>query len=96
MILDVEELIEGPRVYSGGEFAGVGPGAERSRRISTGSRASWRKITTSEPIGAQKFFEGRLAGMADGKVRMELKGKDARVVEVPLEMIRKANLVVEW
>jgi hypothetical protein len=25
-----------------------------------------------------------------------LEGKNARVVEVPLEAIRKANLVVEW
>jgi len=25
-----------------------------------------------------------------------LEGKNARIVEVPLEAIRKANLVVEW
>ena len=54
------------------------------------------KISTIEPIGEQSFFEGRLAGMADGKVRMELKGKEARVVAVPMEAIRKANLVVEF
>jgi ribosome maturation factor RimP len=56
------------------------------------------KLTTSEPVGegGQKFFEGRLAGITDGKVRVELEGKNARVVEVPMEMIRKANLVVEW
>jgi hypothetical protein len=29
-------------------------------------------------------------------VRMELKGKEPRVVEIPLEGIRKANLVVEF
>jgi ribosome maturation factor RimP len=34
--------------------------------------------------------------MAVGKVRLGLEGKSARVVEVPLEAIRKANLVVEW
>jgi ribosome maturation factor RimP len=27
---------------------------------------------------------------------MELKGKDARIVEIPLTAIRKANLVVEF
>jgi len=27
---------------------------------------------------------------------MELKGREARTVEVPLEAIRKANLVVEF
>jgi ribosome maturation factor RimP len=45
---------------------------------------------------AAKFFEGRLRGFADGNVRMELKGKDARIVEIPLGAIRKANLVVEF
>jgi len=42
-------------------------------------------------VGEAKFFEGRLAGFADGKVRMELKGKETRTVELPLEAIRKAN-----
>ena len=54
------------------------------------------KISTIEPVGEAKFFEGRLKGFADGRVRMELKGKAARVVELPLENIRKANLVVEF
>jgi ribosome maturation factor RimP len=54
------------------------------------------KITTSEPVGDAKFFEGRLAGFVGGKVRLELKGKVARTVEIPIEMIRKANLVVEF
>ena len=54
------------------------------------------KILTAEPVGDAKFFEGRLQGLADGNVRMELKGKDARIVEIPLGAIRKANLVVEF
>jgi ribosome maturation factor RimP len=54
------------------------------------------KILTTEPIEDAKYFEGRLAGFADGKVRLELKGKVPRTVEVPLEKIRKANLVVEF
>jgi ribosome maturation factor RimP len=29
-------------------------------------------------------------------VRMELKGRDAKTVEVPFAAIRKANLVVEF
>ena len=59
-------------------------------------RGRLAKITTAEPIGNAKFFEGRLAGLANGKVRLELKGKEARIVELPLETIRKANLVVEF
>jgi len=44
----------------------------------------------------QAYFEGRLAGVAPGKVRVELQGKQAKVVEIPLDAIRKANLVVEF
>jgi len=42
------------------------------------------------------FFEGRLAGVADGKVKLELQGKTPRIVELPLALIRKAHLVVEF
>jgi ribosome maturation factor RimP len=95
VILDVEGLIEGP----GYVLEVSSPGLDRPLRKSTDfERFSGKlaKITTSEPIGEQSFFEGRLAGIGDGKVRLELEGKNARVVEVPLEAIRKANLVVEW
>jgi ribosome maturation factor RimP len=54
------------------------------------------KISTNEPIGGAKFFEGRLKGFAEGKVRMELKGKEARLLEIPLETVRKANLAIEF
>jgi ribosome maturation factor RimP len=54
------------------------------------------KISTTEPVEDGKYFEGRLAGVADGKVRLELKGKVARTVDLPLEKIRKANLMVEF
>ena len=96
VILDVEELIEGPAGYI---LEVSSPGLDRALKKSgdferfTGRLA---KISTSEPIGDAKFFEGRLAGFADGKVRMELKGKEPRLVEIPLEGIRKANLVVEF
>ncbi len=98
VILDVENLIEGPAGYV---LEVSSPGLDRPlRNPADFERFAGRmaKITTGEPIGEgeQKFFEGRLAGVADGRVRMELAGKNARVVEVPMEMIRKANLVVEW
>ena len=95
VILDVEELIEGP----GYILEISSPGLDRAlKRPGDFERFVGRlaKISTSEPIGDTKFFEGRLAGFADGKVRMELKGKGPRVVEIPLERIRKANLVVEF
>lgn len=95
VILDVEELIPGP----GYILEVSSPGMDRALKKAADYerfRGRLAKITTSEPIGDAKFFEGRLAGFADGKVRMELKGKEARTVELPLEAIRKANLVVEF
>jgi len=95
VILDVEDLIPGP----GYTLEVSSPGLDRAlKKAPEFERFAGRlaKISTSEPIGEAKFFEGRLKGFADGKVRMELKGKDARVVEIPLETIRKANLVVEF
>ncbi len=95
VILDVEELIPGP----GYVLEVSSPGMDRAlKRPADFERFKGRlaKISTSEPVGEAKFFEGRLAGCADGKVRLELKGKEARTVEVPLEAIRKANLVVEF
>jgi ribosome maturation factor RimP len=95
VILDVEELITG-RGYI---LEVSSPGMDRALKKAADYerfRGRLAKITTSEPIGDAKFFEGRLAGFADGKVRMELKGKEARTVELPLEAIRKANLVVEF
>jgi ribosome maturation factor RimP len=95
VILDVEELIPGP----GYILEVSSPGMDRAlKKPADFERFKGRlaKITTSEPVGEAKFFEGRLAGFGGGKVRMELKGKEARTVEVPIEMIRKANLVVEF
>jgi ribosome maturation factor RimP len=95
VILDVEDLIPGPAYV----LEVSSPGMDRElRKPGDFERFKGRsaKISTTEPVGGAKFFEGRLAGFADGKVRMELKGKEARTVELPLETIRKANLVVEF
>jgi len=95
VILDVEELIPGP----GYTLEISSPGMDRAlTKAADFERFTGRlaKILTAEPVGDAKFFEGRLRGLADGNVRMELKGKDARIVEIPLGAIRKANLVVEF
>jgi len=95
VILDVEELVEGP----GYILEVSSPGMDRAlKKAADFERFKGRlaKISTTEPVGDAKFFEGRLEGFADGKVRMALKGKEAREVELPLETIRKANLVVEF
>jgi ribosome maturation factor RimP len=96
VILDVEDLIPGPAGYT---LEVSSPGMDRALKKPADFerfRGRLAKISTSEPVGEAKFLEGRLAGFTNGKVRLELKGKEARTVEVPLEAIRKANLVVEF
>jgi ribosome maturation factor RimP len=107
VILDVEELIPG----SGYILEVSSPGMDRALRKAadyvrfTGRAA---KVWTEVPVDEMKFFEGRLAGVVDDrvpgsvltesgtKIRLELKGKSPRIVEVPLALIRKAHLVVEF
>jgi ribosome maturation factor RimP len=92
VILDVEDLVPGPHyileVSSPGLDRKLTKPAEFERF--TGRLA---RISTVDPVENQKFFEGRLAGIADGKVQIEVKG---RVIALPMEGIRKANLVVEF
>ncbi|MGB8472851.1 MAG: ribosome maturation factor RimP [Candidatus Acidiferrum sp.] len=95
VILDVEELIPGP----GYTLEVSSPGLDRALRQPAEYerfRGRMAKISTTEPVEEMKYFEGRLAGITEGKVQLELKGKVARTVELPLEKIRKANLMVEF
>jgi ribosome maturation factor RimP len=95
VILDVEELVPGP----GYVLEISSPGMDRALKTPADFQrfvGRLAKISTTEPIGESKFFEGRLQGFAGGNVRMELKGKEARIVEIPLETIRKATLAIEF
>lgn len=95
VILDVEDLVPGPAYVL--EISS--PGMDRTlKKAADFERFTGRlaKVWTTEPVGQANFFEGRLAGFADEKVRLELKGKQARMIELPLANIRKANLVVEF
>jgi ribosome maturation factor RimP len=95
VILDVEELVPGP----GYVLEVSSPGLDRALKkradfVRFTGRAA--KIWTEEPVGEMTFLEGRLAGVTDNAVQLELKGKTARTVAVPLVLIRKAQLVVEF
>jgi ribosome maturation factor RimP len=96
VILDVEELVPGP----GYVLEISSPGMDRAlRKQADYERFTGRsaKIWTEQPVEEMSFFEGRLAGVGDGgKVKLELKGKTPRTVELPLALIRKAHLVVEF
>ena len=93
VLLDVEDLVSGPAGYI---LEVSSPGLDRKlTKPAEFERFTGRlaRISTNEPIENQKFFEGRLAGFAEGKVQIEVKGQ---VIAVPMEGIRKANLVVEF
>ena len=95
VILDVEELVPGP----GYILEVSSPGMDRALKTEADfQRFAGRlaKISTTEPVNDAKFFEGRLKGYTGGNVRMELKGQEPQLVEIPFELIRKANLVIEF
>ena len=93
VLLDVEDLIPGQQHYI---LEVSSPGLDRKlTKPAEFERFAGRlaRISTIEPVENQKVFEGRLAGVAGGKVQIEVQG---RVIAVPMEGIRKANLVVEF
>jgi len=95
VILDVEELVPGP----GYVLEVSSPGMDRAlKKAADYVRFSGRlaKVWTEEPVEEMSFFEGRLAGVLDNSVRLDLEGKTPRTVAVPLALIRKAHLVVEF
>ena len=52
------------------------------------------RLVLREPLGEQKVFEGRLAGFAAGRVRLQM--DEGGVAELELSNISKAKLVVEF
>jgi ribosome maturation factor RimP len=95
VILDVEELVPGP----GYVLEVSSPGMDRAlKKVADYVRFTGRaaKVWTEQPVEEMSFFEGRLAGVTNENVRLELKGKTSRTVELPLALIRKAHLVVEF
>jgi ribosome maturation factor RimP len=91
VILDVEDLVPGPRyvleVSSPGLDRRLLKPADYERFVGRLAR-----VSLNEPVENSKFFEGRLAGYADGQVQLEVQG---RTVTLPFAAIRKASLVVE-
>ena len=91
VILDVEDLVPGPR-YT---LEVSSPGLDRKLiKPADYERFAGRlaNIWLNEPVENQKYFQGRLAGYADGMVKLTVRDRE---VAVPYAGIRKANLVVE-
>ncbi|HSC72308.1 MAG TPA: ribosome maturation factor RimP [Candidatus Methylomirabilis sp.] len=89
--LDVEDLIDHP--YS---LEVSSPGLDRpltreSDFVAFAGKAA--RITTHEPIGGQRNFRGRLAGLVEGAVLLDI--PDGRRIRIPRGLIAKARLEVE-
>jgi ribosome maturation factor RimP len=91
VILDVEELVPGP----GYVLEVSSPGMDRKLvKQSDYERFTRRlaKIWLNEPFEGKTYLEARLAGIADGSVKLLIKDRE---VALPYAAIKKANLVVE-
>ena len=91
VILDVEDLIPGPSYV----LEVSSPGLDRKLiKPADYERFFGRlaKVWVTEPIENQNYFEGRLAGYADGMVKLNVRDRE---LAVPFSGIKKANLVVE-
>ena len=95
-ILDVEEAIPGSytlEVSSPGLDRKLVKAADFERFA--GSRV---RLTTSEPVEGSRHFEGRLQGLRDGRVALQVGSKKvpAHAVEIELGNVERANLVPEF
>ena len=91
-ILDVEDMV--PTAYT---LEVSSPGLDRPlRRPGDYSRFAGRraKIVMRERVDGQGFFKGRLGGLEGSDVLIE--GDDRRTHRVPLHLITRANLEVEF
>jgi ribosome maturation factor RimP len=92
VILDVEELVPGPSYI----LEVSSPGLDR-KLVKTADYERFvgrlAKIWLNEPIGNQRYLEGRLAGYSDGIVKLAVKDRE---VCLPYAAIKKANLKVEF
>lgn len=52
------------------------------------------RLSTLAPIEGQRNFQGRLAGLVDGTVRLLLEG--GREIAIPREQVAKAKLEIEF
>jgi len=91
-VLDVEDLI--PFSYT---LEVSSPGLDRKLvKESDYTRFGGKlaRIQTRIPLNQQRVFRGRLQGLHDGKVRLELPKGD--LLEIPLDVIQEARLEFDW
>src|SRR2546426_8423161 len=91
-VLDVEDLI--PSSYT---LEVSSPGLDR-KLVKEGDYARFEgklaRIQTRIPLNQQRVFRGRLQGLHDGKVRLEL--RSGSTLDIPLDVIDEARLEIDW
>jgi ribosome maturation factor RimP len=91
-LLDVDDVIE--RAYT---LEVTSPGLDRPLRGPSDFvrfRGRLASLVTTEPFDGQKHFRGRLEGMDADRVVMTAEG--GRLVKVPLTLVSRARLEVEF
>jgi ribosome maturation factor RimP len=89
--LDVEDFIEVPYTLEVSS-----PGLTRSlkgEKDFVRYRDRLVKVTTNQPIENRRQFRGRLRGVLENQIEIEV---DGRIFVVPLSLVSKANLEVEF
>ena len=92
-ILDVEDVVPGGR-YT---LEVSSPGVERKLlKPQDYQRFQGKKVkvTLREPVEGRRNWEGTLAGLEEGVIRLDQDRGDP--VRFPLEMVEKAHLKFEW
>jgi ribosome maturation factor RimP len=57
------------------------------------------KVVLREPVENQRSWEGKLAGISQGVVALEIAALEpaaGRIIHFPLDKVQKANLKFDW
>jgi ribosome maturation factor RimP len=97
-ILDIEDVIPGDsytlEVSSPGLERKLSKAKDFERFV--GQKA---KVVLREPVENQRRWEGKLAGITQGVIAMEIAAPEpsaGRVIHFPLAQVEKANLKFDW
>jgi ribosome maturation factor RimP len=97
-ILDIEDVIPGDsytlEVSSPGLERKLSKAKDFERFV--GQKA---RIVLREPVENQRRWEGKLAGISQGMVALEIAALEpaaGRVIHFPLDQVQKANLKFDW
>jgi ribosome maturation factor RimP len=89
--LDIEDFIQAP--YS---LEVSSPGLTRPLKTEKDFmkyRYCLIKVKTVDPVENRRQFKGRLLGVSENRIEMEMDGK---IFQIPLSNVAKANLEVDW